>query len=207
MLNYKYTKFLLKHIGLSLFIFFAAGCGKEKPPDAGKMSINPGVPRHWDFGDRIRNNPLPTDVADGYLEFAKSPGSSYGVTLAHQRLSARNHEHSDVLFYVHTGVARFQVGTKSFTAANGDLIYIPRGVVYSAESMSNHGLELLTVYTPPLDPSDIIYHEAAERVIPAPSGKKLRVKIDTISEPPSERRYTEEDFYKMKDYEEMDEEK
>jgi len=194
----------LIRVGFCLLII---GCTKVRTPETASMAVSPGAPRHWDVGDRVRSNALPQDVADGYLEFARSPGSSYGVTLAHERLSARNHERSDLLFYIHSGVARFQVGEKSFTATNGDMVYIPRGAVYSAEAMSKQKLELLTIYTPPLDPADIVYHEAAERIIPMPSGKKLRVKIDTTSIPPDAGTPEEEDFLDMQDYEEVEEEK
>lgn len=160
-------------LGLSIGILI--GCrGKEKSQES-VAPVNAGTPQHWDVGDRIRRNPLPKDMSDGFLQFGTSPHSSYGVTLAHQRISSRNHTASDLIFYVHSGTARFQVGNRSFTAAPGDLIYIPRGYVYSAESLSKQPLELLTIYTPPLSPEDVVYHEPAERVIPGPAGKKLKV--------------------------------
>ncbi|MFH0765253.1 MAG: cupin domain-containing protein [Calditrichota bacterium] len=104
-------------------------------------------------------HPLPGDMDDSYLEFQKAPNMSFGVTMAHGKISARCHERHDLLIYVHNGSARFHVGEKDFWISNGDVLFIPRGAVYSAESRDSRSLELLTVYTPPFDGLDIVYRE------------------------------------------------
>jgi mannose-6-phosphate isomerase-like protein (cupin superfamily) len=43
------------------------------------------------------------------------------------------------------------------------MVYVPRGAVYTATSEDNRPLELLTVYSPPLDPNDVLYEERADR--------------------------------------------
>ncbi|MFN3820787.1 MAG: cupin domain-containing protein [bacterium] len=190
---------------LGIFLLFGSlSCGRKTPPGRETPPVNPGLPQHWDVGDWIRRKPLPADVADGYLQLGTSPHSGYGVILAHQRLSARHHVFSDLIIYVHTGIARFHIGDRSFTVSPGDLVYIPRGYVYSAESLSKQPLELVSIYTPPLNPDDIVYHEAAERVIPTPSGKKLRVILsDTAQPPPTPPQDEDKEFMEMEEHIEL----
>ena len=139
-----------------------AGCATKEPAQK-PVSISPGPPRHWDVGDQTLKYELPKDVADGYLEFAKAPGFSYGVTLAHERISARRHDRHDMLIYIHSGIGRFHVGEKSFFGSTGDLLFIPRGTVYAIYGQGTQQLELMTVYHPPFDGDDIIYEERAEK--------------------------------------------
>ncbi len=136
----------------------------EKEPAAALPRIPSGPPRHWDIGDQTIKHRLPDDVSDGYLQFAKTSSMSYGMTLAHDRISARSHSKADMVVYIHSGTARFHVDEQDITVSMGDLIFIPRGSVYSTESLSNRQLQLVTMYAPPLDSSDVIFHEAAERV-------------------------------------------
>lgn len=141
------------------------GCSGEKPePQSSAPRIPSGPPRHWDIGDQTLKHQLPEDISDGYLQFARTSSMSYGMTLAHERISARSHEKADMLIYIHSGTARFHVDDKDLTASMGDLIFVPRGSVYSAESLSKRQLQFVTMYAPPLDSADVVYHEAAERV-------------------------------------------
>jgi len=143
-----------------------AGCSsseKEPAVTTGSRAIS-GPPRHWDIGDQTLKHKLPDDISDGYLQFARTSDMSYGIMLAHDRISARSHANADMLLYIHAGTARFHIDDKDVTSSMGDLIFIPRGTVYSVESLSNRQLQFVTVYTPPLDSMDVIFHEAAERV-------------------------------------------
>ncbi len=124
--------------GLVMLAFMLpfVGCVK-RAPEPRTSAVKPGVPRHWDVGDEKLKNPLPEDMADGYLEFARAPGFSYGLTMAHDSISARSHERHDLLIYVHWGSAVFHAGDEKFYAATGDMVYIPRGTVYSAVSYTH----------------------------------------------------------------------
>ncbi|MBM3328127.1 MAG: cupin domain-containing protein [Calditrichaeota bacterium] len=183
-----------------------SACQDGKKAESPPPRVSPGPPRHWDIGDRILRTPLPQDVSDGYLEFGRSPASSYGVMLAHERISARSHERSDMVFYVHGGVARIHVGPESFTASTGDAVYIPRGAIYSAESLSRRSIELFAIFTPPLDAADIVYVEASDRSEPGPGGKrKLRVEIDTAAVKRAVEDTTGRKFLEWQEEEEIDE--
>ena len=129
---------------------------------------------HWDIGSTILSHPLPTDMGDGYIELSRATGFSYGITVARGGLSARHHERSDLLFYLHTGSARFNIGEKTFQASIGDAIYVPRGAIYTALNTGSQPLQLVTIYSPPLDRKDIVYHESDDsrrREVAAPPGK------------------------------------
>ena len=141
----------------ALLIF--AGCSGDDPETAEVVRISPGPPQHFDVGDQRLKNSLPKDVDDGYLEFAKTPGMSYGLLLAHDKISPRSHERHDMLIYIHNGFARFHVGEKSYWVNIGDSVYIPRGAVYSVESKGSVPLEFFVVYTPTFDQDDIVYHD------------------------------------------------
>lgn len=142
------------------------GCSSsDKEAKAPTSRIPSGPPRHWDIGDQTLKHRLPEDVSDGYLQFARTANMSYGIMLSHERISARSHTNADMLIYIHSGTARFHIDDKDLTSSMGDLIFIPRGSIYSAESLSNRELQLFTVYTPPLDSADVVFHEAAERVM------------------------------------------
>lgn len=153
------------------------GCAKEEPKQ--KIgSINPGVARHWDVGDEKLRHPLPPEMGDGFLEFSKAPGFNFGLTLAHDKISPRSHERHDMIMYVHWGSGRFHIGDKDFHASAGDVMYVPRGTVYSAARTGNLPLELLTVFQPPFNGDDVVYEDSedSESVIPktAPQ-KKLQI--------------------------------
>jgi mannose-6-phosphate isomerase-like protein (cupin superfamily) len=140
------------------------GCGrKTEEVPVQTASVSPGPPRHFDVGNIVLQNKLPEEMTDGYLEFGKAPEFSYGMTLVKGRLSARSHERSDMLMYVHAGQSNFNVGDKSFFAGTGDVVYVPRGAIYSAYNSDESQMELLTIYSPPLNRDDIAYHEHAEK--------------------------------------------
>jgi mannose-6-phosphate isomerase-like protein (cupin superfamily) len=181
------------------------GCGKksESPPE---IPFAAAAPRQWDIGDQILKHKLPDDIADGYLEFLRSSGFSYGVTLAHERISLRSHEKSDMLIYVHGGVARFHIADKDLTASMGDVVYVPRGAAYSAQSLSRRELELLTLYAPPLDKDDVKFLEPAVRASTDSlnTRKPLRATLggsDSLRPPDDEER----NYLNMKDYQEEEE--
>jgi len=182
------------------------GCG-EKPKEVAAPASNIAA-RHWDIGDALVNHPLPPEVSDGYLEFAKSASMGFGITMAHDRISQRRHSKSDMLIYVHSGVARITVGEKAFTAASGDIVYIPRGAIYYADGLSKRQIELLTLYAPPLDPNDVEYLEPAERAqIDTTRKSKMITKTmlapDSLRDDPAS---LEKEFLMMKDYQDIDEE-
>jgi len=190
--------------GLLIFSLIITGC-ETKPKPAVETGPKP-APRHWDIGDALVNHPLPPEVSDGYLEFAKSSSMGFGVTMAHDRISQRRHMQSDLLLYVHSGVARVTVGDKAFTAASGDIVFIPRGVIYYADALSKRQLELLTLYAPPLDPNDVEYLEPAERVS-MDTTRKSKIITKTMLAPDSMRGDTanlEDEFLNMKDYQEIE---
>ncbi len=162
-MNFKNTSHrTITIISAALFII---GCSTGKKETEPSVSVVPsGPPRHWDIGDQTLKHKLPEDVSDGYLQFARTATMSYGMTLAHDRISARSHAKADMLIYIHSGTARFRVDDMDLTGSMGDLIFVPRGSVYSVESLSNRQLQLVTMYSPALDSADVIFHEAAERV-------------------------------------------
>ncbi len=139
-----------------------------------------GNPRHWDIGDQTLRHQLPDDISDGYLQFGRTSSMSYGIMLAHDRISARSHAKADMLIYIHAGTARFHIDDKDMTNSMGDMIYIPRGSIYSVESLSNRELQLVTVYSPALDSADVIFHEAAERVKTMIPTLPNSAKLDTV---------------------------
>jgi len=181
------------------------GCS-EKPESPAKGAPNPG-PRHWDVGDATFSHPLPPEISDGYLEFSKSSAMSFGVTMAHERISERRHQNSDLLLYIHSGVARVRIGEKEFTVSTGDAIFIPKGAAYSADAVSRRELELFTIYAPPLEADDVEYLEAAERA-PVDTLNKRRLITKTSLAPDSLRTDSlslEQEFMLMQDYRELEE--
>jgi len=141
---------------LALTIMSSISCRRaEKLPPS--PAFSPGPPRQWDIGSELAKHPLPGDMDDGYLEFQKAPNMSFGITTARGKISARCHERHDLLIYVHSGSARFHVGEKDFWTATGDVLFIPRGAVYSAESQDSRLLEFWSVFTPPFDGKDVVY--------------------------------------------------
>jgi mannose-6-phosphate isomerase-like protein (cupin superfamily) len=150
-----------------MLMLFAMGCSEEKADEKQAWSppINPGPPRKFDVGDEVLENKLPEDVSDGFLSFGKAPGFSYGVLIAHNTVSPRYHERSDMLVYIHSGITRFHVGDENFWAAGGDVVYVPRGSTYAVTTREKYPLEFVTVYSPPFDPNDIVYPELEK---PAP---------------------------------------
>ncbi len=188
---------------ISILLLSAMGCAKKETADA-SVTNAPQKVQHWDVGDQIIKHTLPPDIADGYLEFAKASGFGFGVTLAHSRISKRSHERSDLLIYVHTGTGRFQVGEKELTVSTGDLLFVPRGTAYSAESLSRRQLELVTVYSPPLDKDDVKFLEPAEKVADLPKPATLPVKV-TMGDTTGMKAKSDSEFLKMQDYQEDDE--
>ncbi len=146
---------------LTLIILFFTGCTVKNEPVEKHVKISPGDPQHYDVGDQVLRKKLPDDVADGFLAFNKAPGFSYGILMAHENISQRSHDRSDMLMYIHSGRARFHVGDKSYFIGTGDVVYVPRGAIYSAaNTQENMQLQFFTVYSPEFDPDDVIYHEA-----------------------------------------------
>lgn len=156
---------MLKSIMITVLCgFILIGCSKEKasstPP---QPRVSPGSPKHYDVGDQMLKRKLPEDMADGFLELNTAPGFSYGMLMAHENISSRSHERSDLLIYIHSGIARFHVAQESYFAAAGDVVYIPRGAIYSVTTREKkYPLEFLAFYSPPLNPDDIVYHDASE---------------------------------------------
>jgi mannose-6-phosphate isomerase-like protein (cupin superfamily) len=145
---------------LALILIFLIGCTEKKEPVVELLKISPGPPQHYDVGDQILKKKLPEDVADGFLAFNKAPGFSYGLMMAHKEISQRSHDRSDMLMYIHSGRARFHVGDQSYYVGPGDVVYVPRGAVYSATSaQENSPLQYFTVFSPIFDSDDIIYHD------------------------------------------------
>ncbi len=143
---------------LIVFILIVSGCSKpEQKPSS--VPFSQGPPQRWDIGSVLLKHPLPEDVADAYLELGKSPQSSYGITMAHKSLSARSHDEHDMILYGHLGTSRFHIGEKSFTIGVGDMLFIPRGAVYSAQTDGIQQLQYLTLYTPSFDGQDVTYHD------------------------------------------------
>lgn len=155
----------MKKILLAIFLMlFVFGCSEEKVVEKPSPTprVNSGQPRKFDVGDETLENRLPEDVSDGFLRFGEAPGFSYGVLMAHNTVTPRYHERSDMLVYVHSGITRFHVGSESFWAANGDIVYIPRGAVYSVTTREKFPLEFVTVYSPPFDPNDVVYPDSSK---------------------------------------------
>ena len=153
--------------------FLLIGCAK-KEVEQKIGTINPGVARHWDVGDEKLKHPLPPEMGDGFLEFFKAPGFNFGLTLAQEKISPRSHERHDMIMYLHWGSGRFHVGDKDFHASAGDVIYVPRGTVYSAARTGTLPLELLTVFQPSFSGDDVVYEDKdeSESVIPKTAPRK-----------------------------------
>lgn len=155
---------MLKHSLLILFLIALIGCGKvEDKPVASRPSISPGPPQHWDLGDNLIKYPLPSDVEDIYVQLKQAPGFSFGMIRARKRLSARWHEDHEMLIYGYRGSARFHVADKDFYSSTGDIIYVPRGAVYSAESVRDQPFDFLVVYQPVFDGNDIFYQKPTDK--------------------------------------------
>ncbi len=150
------------------------GCAKKKDTEPKIGTINPGVARHWDVGDEKLKHPLPPEMGDGFLEFAKAPGFNFGLTLASEKITPRSHEKHDMIIYIHWGSGRFHIGDKDFFASAGDVMYVPRGTVYSATRTGTIPLELITVFQPVFNGDDVIYEdkEVSESVVPQTAPKK-----------------------------------
>lgn len=155
---------MLLRLILILFLISLTGCEKpELKTPASPPRISPGMPQRWDVGDYLIEHPLPDDADDFYLQFSKAPGYSFGMVRAHKVISARSHEEHDLLIYVFNGNARFHVGEKDYLTSTGDIIYVPRGAVYSAESINDQRLDFITVFHPIFDGDDIFYHSARDQ--------------------------------------------
>ena len=136
------------------------GCGhKEDIPPPASVAFSPGPAAQWDMGSYLLRHPLPEDIDDGFMELHTAPEATYGIILARNRITLRSHEYHDLILYGHRGTARFHVGEKDFTVSMGDILYIPRGAVYSAEGSGPQLLQFFAVYSPRFDGTDIVYHE------------------------------------------------
>ena len=145
---------------LALILLLMSGCSEKKESVTEFVSVSPGPPQHYDVGDQILKKKLPEDVADGLFAFNKAPGFSYGLMMAHEKISQRSHDRSDMLMYIHGGRARFHVGDQSYFVGPGDVVYVPRGAIYSATgTQENRPLQFFTVFSPIFDQDDIIYHD------------------------------------------------
>ena len=146
-----------------ILLFLSAlflGCAKpEEKPAPVVQIINAGPPQYWDMKNFLAEYSLPRDVDDFYAQFRETPGCSFGVVRAHKRLSERSHQEHDLLLYVHTGEAGITVEDNNYTIKTGDVVYVPRGLKYSAESSNGKPLDFFAVYYPSFKGEDIIYHE------------------------------------------------
>ena len=152
---------------LLLFLFFPLliGCKKvEEKPKPVPVVVSQGPAQFWDVGDNLIKYPLPDDADDYFLQFFKAPAYSFGVASARKKITARSHDNHDLVLYVHRGTARFHVGDRDWIANTGDVIYVPRGAVYSAESSSDRSFNYFAVYHPPFDGEDITSQEPPEKV-------------------------------------------
>ncbi len=147
-----------KALLLLLPLLLAAGGCSKKAEQPATLRISPGLPRHFDVGDESLKRPLPEDVADGYLQFGEAPECSYGLMTARRSVSKRSHERSDLVLYVYSGYGWFHVGEKDFYGSVGDIIYIPRGAAYSADNKSQNDFQFVMVFSPPLNPDDVVYY-------------------------------------------------
>ncbi len=153
---------LRKLIAFFLGILILSGCAEKSGEKDKPVRISPGEPRHFDVGDWALKRKLPQDMADGFLKFGEAPGFNYGLLMAHEKISARSHERSDMLIYIHNGNGRFHVGEEDFFVSIGDIVYIPRGAVYSAASTGDMPLHFFSVYSPPFNPDDVVYHDTGK---------------------------------------------
>ena len=144
---------------LSILVMLPGCSRQDKKPTPVVQVVNPGPPQHWTMEDFLGEYSLLGDADDFYAQFRETPGCSFGMVRARERLSARSHREHDLVLYVHSGNARFNVGGRDYTAVTGDVVYIPRGLKYSAESSDGNPLDFFTVYYPPFKGEDIIYHE------------------------------------------------
>ena len=145
---------------LTLLLLLLIGCSEKKEPVTEFVKVSPGPPQYYDVGDQSLRKNLPEDVADGFLAFNKAPGFSYGLMKAHEKISQRSHDRSDMLMYIRSGRARFHVGDQSYFVGPGDVVYVPRGAIYSvSRTQQNMPLQFFTVFSPVFDTDDIIYHE------------------------------------------------
>ncbi len=140
---------------ISILIIFI-GCTKEE--EIKPVQVLSGGPVHWDAGDKLLKHPLRPDKNDDYIQLGRGTDLGYGIMMAKNTISPRSHNNHDLLLYVHSGSARLHVADKDFTASTGDVIYIPRGSVYTATSLNNRNMQFLAVYSPAFDGVDIIKH-------------------------------------------------
>ncbi len=155
---------MFRFLTIFLTLFLIAGCKQvEDRPEPAPPRISPGPPHHWDIGDFLIKYKLPEDVDDFYVQLSEAPGYSFGVVRAHERLSSRSHDVHDLLIYIQNGNVRFHVADRDYIASMGDAVYVPRGAVYSAESMNNRPFDFFAVYHPNFIGDDIIYYEAPDK--------------------------------------------
>jgi len=155
---------MIKYLLITISVLLLSGCCKqEEKPVSPPILFSPGSPMRYDIGDNLIKFPMPDDVNDIYLQFLKAPGLSFGVMRIRDKLTRRSHDEHDMVFYVHNGSARFHVADEDWIASTGDVVYVPRGAVYSAETItSGKTFDLFVVYQPIFDGVDLTYHETQE---------------------------------------------
>jgi quercetin dioxygenase-like cupin family protein len=77
-----------------------------------------------------------------------APGTHFGV---------HYHSVSDEIDYVIQGQANMTIDGEVRPIKSGDLIYIPPSTVHGFDALGNENLQVLVVYTPPLDEKDRIF--------------------------------------------------
>lgn len=164
---------MIKYLLITFSILLLSGCGKiEEKPVSPPVLFSPGPPMRYDIGDNLIKFPLPDDADDIYLQFLKAPGLSFGIMRVRDKLTRRCHDEHDMVFYVHRGNARFHVADKDWITSTGDVVYVPRGAVYSAEIISpGKTFDLFVLYQPIFDGVDLTYHETQEEDKEAQSPK------------------------------------
>ena len=154
---------MIKYLLLTLSLLLLSGCSKQEEKHVSTVPFSPGPPRRWDIGDNLIKFQVPDDADDIYLQFLKAPDLSFGIMRVRDILSKRSHDEHDLVFYVHRGSARFHVADKDWIISTGDVVYIPRGAVYSAQNIyPGKTLDLFAVYQPIFDGVDLTYHETPE---------------------------------------------
>lgn len=131
---------------------------------------NPGEPIRWDKGlgpcalDPTRARPDDGERPDG----GPAPLLTNGdVTLSLSRRAApmpfcwRNAD-ADELYFIHRGPARFETEMGSLTAEPGDLVYLPRNMVYRVTPAAEDSIHLILETQGFLEPADRYHREHGE---------------------------------------------
>ncbi|MGI5480678.1 cupin domain-containing protein [Streptomyces lavendofoliae] len=117
--------------------------GQTGPHPEGAVVHHPAGtgPTYW-FGDAVYTFKATRENTGGSLTFAEASVPPGGGPPPHI------HPHADEAFYILNGDIEFLNGEKTFTAHDGDFVFVPRGTRHRFRNVGLHVSRMLFLFTP-----------------------------------------------------------